>query len=209
MGFPKIQFLSVSRLNQIILGNTFHFAENFPDHLVDNIVQNVHGVSGGAVTLCLLSGLAVADIADSGRFVHGTIPQAAILPAGGKGQPCAAVTAEHIAGQQGLSLGVLGNRRTFLCTVRLILPDFLRGIKLLGRDDLQFRQNIGTAVTRTKHPGIGRIAENPTNRGWMPVLPGAGAVAKTVQVSSDPLLFLIHECSCDILISNDIVSTLA
>ena len=127
MGFPKIQFLGVSCLNQILLGNALHLAEDFPNHLVNDVVKKVHCVAGGAVTLCLLSGLAVADLADSGRFVHGTIPQAAVFPAGGQIQPCTTVTAEHIARQQGLSLGVLGNRRTFLCTVRPILPDFLRG----------------------------------------------------------------------------------
>ena len=166
MGFPKIQFLGVSCLNQILLGNALHLAEDFPNHLVNDVVEKVHCVAGGAVTLCLLSGLAVADIADSGRFVHGTIPQAAVFPAGGQIQPCTTVTAEHIACQQGLSSGILRNHRLLLCEVRPILPDFLRGIKLLGRDDLQFRQNIGTAVSGTEHAGIGRIAENPTNRGW-------------------------------------------
>ena len=113
-----------------------HLAEDFPDHLIDNIVQNVHGVSGGAVTFRLLSGLAVADIADAGRFVHGAIPQAAVLSAGGKAQPCTAVTTEHIASQQGLSSGIQRNRGLLPCMVSPLLPDSLGSFKLLGCNNL-------------------------------------------------------------------------
>ena len=136
VGFPKVQFLGISCLNQIVLGNALHLAEDSPDHLVDDIIQNVHGVSGGAVTFRLLSGLAVADIADAGRFVHSTIPQAAILSAGGKAQPCTAVTTEHIASQQGLSSGIQRNRGLLPCMVSPLLPDSLGSFKLLGCNNL-------------------------------------------------------------------------
>ena len=131
---PLLHFFTISGIDDFALGNRLHPFKYLPNYLVDDTVQNVGGVAGLPIALCLLAGLAVADIADTLHDPVWVCGAGIGFPVGCKGQPRPAVTAEHVARQEGLPTNVPRNSALLLYSVGAGGADTLSGIKHLLRD---------------------------------------------------------------------------
>ena len=126
--------------DKLLFWDTSQAGENLANHLVDDLIQNVHSVAGLPGAIRLLTEFSVAGVADTEGIVQSAIGELAPLSAGRQGEPCTTVTAVDIVGKKCLSTGTKRNMvfGFFRCVGRTVFPDTLCSFKLLLRNDLEF-----------------------------------------------------------------------
>ena len=93
-------FLRIAADDKLLFGDTSQARENLANHLVDDLIQNVHGIASLPGALRLLAELSVAGVADTERIVQSAIGELAPLSAGRQGEPCTTVTTVNIVGKK-------------------------------------------------------------------------------------------------------------
>ena len=99
MTFPFRDFLCVAACNKLLLRNTSQTGENLANHLVDDLIQNVHSVAGLPGAIRLLTECSVAGVADAKCVIQSTIREFTPFSAGRQGKPCTTVAAVNVVGQ--------------------------------------------------------------------------------------------------------------
>jgi len=182
-------FLRIAADDKLLFGDTSQARENLANHLVDDLIQNVHGIASLPGALRLLAELSVAGVADTERIVQSAIGELAPLSAGRQGEPCTTVTTVNIVGKKCLSTGTKRNMvfGFFRCVGRTVFPDTLCSFKLLLRYDLEFGHQFGAGISAAENTHIGQVADHSSQTARMPALSRAGAVSSIVQIGGDPL----------------------
>lgn len=146
-------FLRIAAGDKLLFWDTSQAGENLANHLVDDLIQNVHSVAGLPGAIRLLAEFSVAGVANAERIVQSTIGELTPFPAGRQGEPCTTVAAVNVIGKQCLSTGTKRNMvfGFFRCVGRAIFPDTLCSFKLLLRDDLEFGHQFGAGISAAEN----------------------------------------------------------
>ena len=169
----------------LLLFDSLHPVEHLMQDIGHQLVQNVHRVACLSVTLLTLAGLVVADIADSlatDSLSIGVDPHRSI---GGQGQAATAVTAEHVAGQQGLAPCVSGHRALFLGLVGTLIHELLRQPEGFGGDNLEFGNDSGLDIAVSQDASVQDAVQDAANACFVPVLSVTGLDAVLVEEHGD------------------------
>ena len=182
-------FLRIAAGDKLLFWDTSQAGENLANHLVDDLIQNVHSVAGLPGAIRLLAEFSVAGVANAERIVQSTIGELTPFPAGRQGEPCTTVAAVNVIGKQCLSTGTKRNMvfGFFRCVGRAIFPDTLCSFKLLLRDDLEFGHQFGAGISAAENAHVGQVADHSSQAARMPALSRAGTVSSIVQIGGNPL----------------------
>ena len=182
-------FLRIAAGDKLLFGDASQAGENLANHLVDDLIQNVHSVAGLPGAIRLLAEFSVAGVADAKCIIQSTIGEFTPFSAGRQGEPCTTVAAVNVVGKQCLSTGTKRNMMFgfFRCVGRAIFPDTLCSFKLFLRDDLEFGHQFGAGISAAENAHIGQVTDHPSQAARMPALSRAGTVTSIVQISGDSL----------------------
>lgn len=106
VALEKNHLLLMGASDDRVAGGAFHLIKDLVKNISNDIVQNMHRLSCLAITLRTVASFVVANVADT-FFLHtGPVCLTVYLSVSGQRQPPAAVSTEHITGEQGLSSGI-------------------------------------------------------------------------------------------------------